>query len=379
MRYFFSSRLFKCLCNKDKMDAMEKVFSVTLQSGKITDVFFAKDIKDLSSQLSSYSQNALWVFDTNTAPLFKNLPPNRVVLESGEKNKNLKSIERIISAALDYHLARDSYFIAFGGGVVCDMTALASSLYMRGTKLVLVPTTLLCMVDASVGGKTAIDYAGAKNLIGTFNPAQDVLISCDTLRTLSESEYISGLGEVLKHALLSKDEELYNFLVKEKDKILSRDRDVVSQMVKLSIEVKNFYIESDPEEKKGIRSALNLGHTFAHALESITHFTGLSHGKAVAWGCGRALDISYELGLIDNDFYTKANNLFNMYPFDMDYRVGRGEWLEFQDAISKDKKRMSGSVKFVLLEGFGKPVLKQLDMKLVQRTVISGPAKSNNK
>lgn len=361
------------------MGAMEKVFSVTLQSGKITDVYFAKDIKDLSSQLSSYSQNALWVFDTNTAPLFKNLPPNRVVLESGEKNKNLKSIERIISAALDYHLARDSYFIAFGGGVVCDMTALASSLYMRGTKLVLVPTTLLCMVDASVGGKTAIDYAGAKNLIGTFNPAQDVLISCDTLRTLSESEYISGLGEVLKHALLSKDEELYNFLVKEKDKILSRDRDVVSQMVKLSIEVKNFYIESDPEEKKGIRSALNLGHTFAHALESITHFTGLSHGKAVAWGCGRALDISYELGLIDNDFYTKANNLFNMYPFDMDYRVGRGEWLEFQDAISKDKKRMSGSVKFVLLEGFGKPVLKQLDMKLVQRTVISGPAKSNNK
>lgn len=352
---------------------MEKVFTVTLQSGKTTDVLFADSIKDLSSRLSSYSQNALWVFDTNTAPLFKNLPPNRIVLESGEKSKTWKSIERIISAALDFHLARDSYFIAFGGGVVCDMTALASSLYMRGTKLVLVPTTLLCMVDASVGGKTAIDYAGAKNLIGTFNPAQDVLISSDVLRTLPEGEYISGLGEVLKHAILSDNECLYNFLVENKDKILNREKESVTQMVKLSIEVKNKYIESDPEEKKGIRSALNLGHTFAHALESITHFTGFSHGKAVAWGCGRALEASLELGLIDEQFYKKAIGLFEMYPFDMSYRVGRGEWLDFQEAIGKDKKRMSGSVKFVLVEGFGKPVLKPLDMKLVQRLVIASP------
>ena len=352
---------------------MEKVFTVTLQGGKTTDVLFADSIKDLSSRLSSYSQNALWVFDTNTAPLFKNLPPNRIVLESGEKSKNWKSIERIISAALDFHLARDSYFIAFGGGVVCDMTALASSLYMRGTKLVLVPTTLLCMVDASVGGKTAIDYAGAKNLIGTFNPAQDVLISSDVLRTLPEGEYISGLGEVLKHAILSDNECLYDFLVANKDKILNRDKKSVTEMVKLSIEVKNKYIESDPEEKKGIRSALNLGHTFAHALESITHFTGFSHGKAVAWGCGRALEASFELGLIDEQFYKKAIGLFEMYPFDMSYRVGRGEWLDFQEAIGKDKKRMSGSVKFVLAEGFGKPVLKPLDMKLVQRIVIASP------
>lgn len=352
---------------------MEKVFTVTLQSGKTTDVFFADSIKDLSSKLSSYGLNALWVFDTNTAPLFKNLPPNRIVLESGEKSKNWKSIERIISAALDFHLARDSYFIAFGGGVVCDMTALASSLYMRGTKLILVPTTLLCMVDASVGGKTAIDYAGAKNLIGTFNPAQDVLISSDVLRTLSESEYISGLGEVLKHAILSDNEDLYNFLVNNKDKVLNRDRATVTEMVKLSIAVKNNYIERDPEEKKGIRSALNLGHTFAHALESITHFSGISHGKAVAWGCGRAFEASYELGLIDEAFYKKVSSLFEMYPFDMSYRVGRGEWLDFQEAIGKDKKRMSGNVKFVLIEGFGKPVLKQLDMKLVQRIVIASP------
>ena len=355
------------------MNLMEKVFSVTLQNGKVTKVYFSQDIKDLSHQLGTYGNNALWVFDTNTAPLFRNLPLNRVVLESGEKNKNWKSIERIISTALDLRLARDSVFIAFGGGVVCDMTALASSLYMRGTRLVLVPTTLLSMVDAAVGGKTAIDYAGAKNLIGTFHPAEDVLIAADTLRTLSESEYVSGLGEVLKHALLSEDTELYDCLVKNRDAVLARQRDVLSQMVRLSIAVKNSYIERDPEERKGIRSALNLGHTFAHALEAVNHFTGLSHGKAVAWGCGRALDVSHALGLIDDEFYDKGVKLFGMYPFDMAYRVGRGEWLEFQEALAKDKKRMAGSVKFVLLEGQGKPVLRPLDMKTVQSAVIVSP------
>ena len=125
---------------------------VTLQGGRTTHVLFVDTIRELSSRLSDYGQRVLWVFDVNSARLFTSLPENNVILPSGEKFKSWSSIEKILSAALDAHLGRDSLFIGFGGGVVCDMTAFAASVFMRGCGLVLVPTTLLCMVDASIGG-----------------------------------------------------------------------------------------------------------------------------------------------------------------------------------------------------------------------------------
>ena len=353
---------------------MEKIFDVKLQAGKQSSVYLGSNIKDLSEKLSSYGLNVFWVFDSNSATLFKTLPEKRVVLESGEKFKNWSSMERIFSSALEYGLARDSVFIGFGGGVVCDMTALAASLYMRGARLVLVPTTLLCMVDASLGGKTAIDFEGGKNLIGTFYPAEDVIISADTLRTLPESEYLSGLGEVIKHAFLTKDDSLYNFLINNKDKILSRDKEVVSEMVRLSLEVKISFIERDPEEKKGIRSFLNLGHTFAHALESSTRFTGISHGKAVAWGCGRALEAGLLLGITSKELRDKGLRLLRLYGYDVDYRLPRGQWLDYYGAMLRDKKKVAGHIKFVLLKEQGEPVLSDVDSKTIQSVVIASPS-----
>lgn len=151
-------------------------------------------LKDLASYLSGYGRNVMWVFDTNTSNLFRQLPTNSIVLENGEEHKDLKSLLRILSSASDYGMARDSRFIGFGGRVICDLTALAASLYMRGCGLALVPTTLLCMSDACLGGKTAIDWDGNKNLIGTFKPADEILICADTLRTLADNEYLNGLG-----------------------------------------------------------------------------------------------------------------------------------------------------------------------------------------
>lgn len=354
---------------------MEQLFDVKLFDGKSTKVFFADSIKDLSRKLSGYGQNVLWVFDTNSASLFNALPPNRVVLDSGEKNKTWKSIERILSAALDAGLARDSIMIGFGGGVICDMTSLAASLYMRGCRLVLVPTTLLCMVDATLGGKTAIDYLGGKNLIGSFYPAEDVIISADTLRTLPESEYMCGLGEVVKHAFLSEDDALYDFLTEKRDLIMERDKATVSEMVRLSLAVKAGFIEKDPKETLGIRSFLNLGHTFAHALESCGRFSSFSHGKAVAWGCARALEAGVEMGITPLEFKEKCIRLLYSYGFEVDYRIGRGEWLDFYAAIGKDKKKLGGRVKYVLLKGQGEPLLSDIEPKLVQRLVISVPGR----
>ena len=348
---------------------MAQDFTVQLAAGRTSSVIFLDGIKALSHRLSSYGSRAVWVFDENSARLFTSLPEHTVVLPSGEEYKTWASVEKILTAALDAHLSRDSWFIGFGGGVVCDLTALASSLYMRGSRLILVPTTLLCMVDATLGGKSAIDFKGGKNLVGTFWPARDVLITPACLRTLPDVEYMSGMGEVLKHAFLSADHRLYDLLMERKDAILARDKDVLLELLDLSLHVKASYLERDPEETKGIRQALNLGHTFAHALESIENFT-VKHGMAVAWGLSRAMECGVAAGVTPSWIQEKADGLLRFYGYDIDRRIERGRWLDWQAATAKDKKNFSGTINFVLLEDWGRPVLRPLDSALVRSAVI---------
>ena len=150
----------------------------------------------------------LIVCDKNTEGFAKGTEPPKVVLGAGESHKLWPGIEEILNTAVSLELGRDSRFVGLGGGVICDMAAFAAAVYMRGCKITLVPTTLLAMVDASIGGKTGIDFAGYKNLVGAFYPADRVYISVDTLSTLPEREYMSGLGEVIKHALLGAEDLL---------------------------------------------------------------------------------------------------------------------------------------------------------------------------
>ncbi|MBJ2356466.1 3-dehydroquinate synthase family protein [Sphaerochaeta sp. S2] len=352
---------------------MKSMVTTQLDNGKQTEVLLADDLKDLSVHLGEYGRLVLWVFDTNTAKLFKQLPPSHVVLESGESAKNFSSLERILSAALDEGLARDGRIIGFGGGVVCDMSAFAASVYMRGCRLTLVPTTLLAMVDASLGGKAAIDFKGMKNMVGSFYPASEVLISIDTLRTLNDKEFLNGLAEVVKHALLSQDEELYKFLLVRKNEILSRDPKTLAALVELSLKVKQWYIEQDPTETKGIRQSLNLGHTFGHALESSSHYLMWGHGACVAWGTCRALEAGVALGVTDKAYASGVTKLFKSFGYDIEYRIGRGDWIEYRDHLLKDKKKADGKVQFVLLEKQGSTVLSPLDLQLIQHLVIAKP------
>ena len=348
---------------------MEDKFKVTLAGGETSSVIFKKSIDDLCSYLKAYGENVFYVFDENSARILPSIPEKSVILESGEINKNMESLERIIGSALSFGSARDTRFVGFGGGVICDMTALASSLYMRGTRLTLVPTTLLCMVDATLGGKTAIDYLGAKNLVGTFYPAEDIVISIDTLRTLPDKEFKSGLGEVIKHAFLTEDPSLLSFLHENREKILKRDKETLNVMVEDSLLVKKKFIEADPRETKGIRSFLNLGHTFAHALESMAGYR-ISHGEAVAWGLLRAIEASYITNLCNKDLYDLAYAILKEYGYDVDYRVGRGDWIAYFEALKKDKKKSNGSVKFVLLESLGKPCLLPLEEKYIRAVTL---------
>ncbi len=336
---------------------MKKLFSLSL-SLKTTLVYLtasSTEVKEKILSLSSY----IIVTDENTSRYSPNME-RTLVLESGEENKTIESLEKILDYAASNGLARDSYFIALGGGVVCDMTALAASLYMRGAHLVLIPTTLLSMVDASIGGKSAIDYRGIKNLVGSFYPADEVIIPIYTLSSLEDEDFLCGMGEVVKHAFLSSDNELYDELLYNKDKILERDEEKLEKVVTLSLLVKKEYIERDPREEKGIRSALNFGHTFAHALESITNYT-VSHGEAVVWGMKKALTSGLLLGITREDFYLWAVNLISSYPFTCNYKVKKEDYKAFLEATKKDKKKKNGETKFVFLSDRGDYVMRSLD------------------
>lgn len=352
---------------------MNEQMIVTLSGGKQTKVSYLENLMELSTMISSYGQRALIVADSNTANLFKRLPPNNIILEPGESSKNLSSVEKILRTAVQEGLGRDDYIIGFGGGVVCDLAAFAASIYMRGCKLALVPTSLLCMVDATLGGKSGFDFMGGKNLVGSFYPADDVLICPPTLKSLNEREYHNGLAEVIKHSILSNDEILYKFLISRRSQILEREAGTLLTLLQYSLEVKKSYIEKDPEEKNGIRQALNLGHTFGHALESIGRFSSFSHGEAVAWGCACALDAGFYMGLTPQSYVDCVKKLLSAYKYDIDYKIGRGDWLDFINYISKDKKKVDGVVQFVLMKGQGNYVLTPVSNDILMRVVLSNP------
>ncbi|MHC1693294.1 MAG: 3-dehydroquinate synthase family protein [Sphaerochaetaceae bacterium] len=345
---------------------MEQLYNCVLD-GRTTQVLRSTKLEEVFRSLDGLREKQIWVCDSNTRSMLPADCDHVLVLSPGESAKNWSSIEALLTLAMNSSIARDSRFIAFGGGVVCDMTAFAASIYMRGCRLTLIPTTLLAMVDASLGGKTAIDFLGVKNLVGTFYPADQVILCCETLVTLPAYEYRNGLGEVLKHAVLSKSNILYRFLAENRRAVQSRSPETLQEMITLSLDVKRSYIERDPKETMGIRDALNLGHTFAHALESIGHLKTWSHGEAVAWGVGRALEAGKQLGITPTGFADICQTLLDSYGFTDNYKVDDTE--AFLEALSHDKKKREGGIRFVLMAGQGEPVLKTLGNETIQSLI----------
>lgn len=347
---------------------MDKLFRAALAAGKYSDVYSTSSLTDLDESLKEYDSNSIFVFDENTKDLINRDNRSCVILKSGEEYKSFDSIKTILDKAIESGLSRDSIFIAIGGGVVCDMTAFAASVYMRGARTMLVPTTLLSQVDASVGGKSGIDYRNLKNIVGSFFPAETIIICSEALKSLPEDEFVSGLGEVVKHAFLSPNNELYDFLAANRDKILSRDSEALSMLLYESLLVKKHFIEQDPEEKKGIRSFLNLGHTFGHALESITDYK-VKHGIGVAWGCAKAAEAGAIIGITDKAYSERMKQLLALYPFNAEYKVAKEDLPAYLAAIRNDKKKKNGEVKYIFMKGQGEPVLSPLSDDIVSIVV----------
>lgn len=269
-----------------------------------------------------------------------------LVFPAGEEAKTWNQVESAISRGFSLGLARDDFFMGIGGGVVTDMAAFAASVYLRGCKLILVPTTLLAMVDASFGGKTGINFGGFKNMVGTFYPAVELRICTDFLQTLPEREYRSGLGEVIKSAMLA-DAELWSILKNKRDNVLSRDSSVIEALVQRSLAVKGRIVEEDFREEN-IRAHLNLGHTFAHALEAVAGFGSWSHGEAVCWGMVKAVQLSHRLGLAKADYLHEVRELLEAYGFRTSCTMDHQKLLA---AMKMDKKKKGGEVRFVLQRG----------------------------
>ncbi|MFW6288780.1 MAG: 3-dehydroquinate synthase, partial [Spirochaetota bacterium] len=258
-----------------------------------------------------------------------------LVLPAGEASKSWPELERILATMLESDLTRTSAVVGVGGGVVTDISAFAASVYMRGCRLILVPTTLLAMVDAAVGGKTGINFGGYKNMIGSFYPADEVRISTETLATLSEREYRSGLAEVIKTALLG-DERLLALLEDEQPRVLGRESDLLAEIVWACASVKGEIVESDLTES-GIRAYLNLGHTFGHALETVQGLGSWSHGEAVAWGIARAMELGVLAGITDRGYASRVRALLERYGYRINPLPEAAEAI--RTAMQKDKKR----------------------------------------
>lgn len=305
---------------------------------------------DLAAAFKTVGSQQLTIVDGGLPERWRSgIEGPQLILPPGESCKEISVLDAVLRGALALGLTRDTRFLVVGGGAATDLGAFAASIYLRGVPLILVPTTLLAMVDAAVGGKTAIDFGGFKNIVGSFYPATEVRIVPAFVNTLSEREYRSGLAEVIKAAMLA-DTRLFEILESEASAVLNRDESVVAECIERAIAVKVQVVQADFYER-GERAFLNLGHTFAHALEAVSGLGQWSHGEAVAWGTVRALHAGLALGITARSYVDRAEALFQRYG----YRLTAPDVdpMALIAAMQKDKKRTSGGLSFVLQADLG--------------------------
>lgn len=295
-----------------------------------------------------------------------------VVLAPGEQNKRLAAVEEVLSSILGAGADRRAVVVGVGGGVVTDIAGFAASTLLRGVRWVAVPTTLLAMVDASVGGKTGVDLGAAKNAVGTFHQPSAVVVGPSFLSTEAARGYTSGLAEVVKAACIG-DTALFDLLERASDAVLARSPEVVEELLARSIGVKIDVVSRD-EREAGDRALLNLGHTLGHALEAQGGFERLAHGEAVSLGMVAMLRAGCELGVTDPAEAARVTSLLARLGLPTDLaREPVEDSLRF---LALDKKRLAGSVRAVLLRKVGEPFLQDIGLDALAdllRRAASGP------
>jgi 3-dehydroquinate synthase len=328
-----------------------------------------------------FSNKLLIITDSNIKKIYgktllkqfkkNNLKAELISFKAGEDNKTRKTKQEIENKMLELGLGRDTVIISFGGGVVGDLAGFIAATFNRGIPYVQVPTSLLAMIDSSIGGKTAVDTKYGKNLIGAFYQPIKVYIDINFLQTLPKEEVLNGLAELIKHGIIM-DKELFYFMEKYNKEILNKDKEILTYLIKESCKIKSEIVEKD-EKETGLRQILNFGHTIAHAIEKVSDYK-LKHGSGVSIGMCVEAKISNKLNFLEDYDYTRIVQLLKSFklptkiPSELTYK-------KIINAAKLDKKSRLGIPRFVLLKEIGK-VRKfqnkysfQVDEKIIKKSV----------
>ena len=337
------------------VDLDERSYDIVIGNDLLSDV--GKHLKDLLPGrqvgiVTNVSVAPLYLEKVKSSLIKAGFEVVTVILSDGESHKNWVGLQKILDRLIESRFERSSTLLALGGGVIGDITGFAASTLLRGVNFVQVPTTLLAQVDASVGGKTAINHTQGKNLIGTFYQPRRVVIDLETLKTLPKREIQAGMAEAIKYGVIN-DAELFEFMEEELDDILALKDKALAKMIYGCCKAKAKMVEKD-EKEKGVRALLNLGHTFGHGIEVLTHYKSLLHGEAVAVGMVMAAELSRLMSMCDDSDVERIDKLLK--------RVGlptvapRFSIDHYMEAMTRDKKVEGGQNRFILIKKIGEAV-----------------------
>ena len=290
----------------------------------------------------------LYLKDVMNALQTPGLTITSFTIPAGEAHKNLDEIRKLYVHLIEHEFDRKDVLIALGGGVTGDMTGFAAATYLRGIRFVQIPTTLLSQVDSSIGGKTGVDFDSYKNMVGAFHQPSMVWLNVNTLQTLDEVQFASGMGEVLKHGLI-RDAAYYEWCLDHMGEIEERQEEILKEMVVRSVLIKRSIVQKDPLEK-GERALLNFGHTAGHAIEKLKNFE-LSHGECVNLGIVAAAYISWKRQNIPEEIFYEIRDMSVAFGLPISY--DSLEPSDILEAMKKDKKRIGETTRMILLKRLG--------------------------
>ena len=290
------------------------------------------------------------LFGDRLSKALGDLPHSKMTVTAGEISKNFQTVEAVINAMVTARLTRHSVVIAFGGGVIGDLAGFCASIYMRGIRYVQIPTTLLAQVDSSVGGKTGVNVVTGKNMAGTFYQPEAVIIDTALLEKLPEREFTAGLGEVIKYGIIY-DYDLLTFIEKHFRRFYVPDFTLLNQLISRCCQIKAEVVAQD-ERESGLRKILNFGHTFGHALETLTDYRGYLHGEAVLVGMHYETLMAQKLGLISEEYGRQITALIGQAGISVD--ISGTPLTAIVRQMTADKKNSGGLLSFILPRGRGR-------------------------
>lgn len=324
-------------------------------SGKTVDCYFNTDFSYIEELVSK--ENAVIITDENIAELHadKFIGWKKIILKAGEEYKQQSTVDHVITELIKLQADRATIIIGVGGGVVTDIAGYAASIYMRGIKCALVPTTILAMVDACLGGKNGVDVGMYKNLVGTIRHAEFLLFDYSFLKTLPNDEWINGFAEIIKHACI-KNEKLFDLLENNSLEYFQNSSEKIAALIKRNVEIK-YDVVSNDEFETGERKLLNFGHTLGHAIENIYK---LPHGNAVSIGMAAACKVSEEINNFSSEEVRRVIDLLKKYdlPVDLKFDIEK-VW----EVLLKDKKKSGDAMNFILLNKIGEGIVKRIPLQ----------------